>query len=410
MRQLSYFVFTSGEKGIRELDWGVKFASSVLGDHYELDSSYRELLSEFGLSPSLERPDSGVGLLLLPWRASLLVFIFPGFDTMKRLNTVAIACNIPADLAFSFLPFPLNVREVARRIWSANDLPGISQHGAVRPDVLNFPDEAAPDGEYPFVAPSSLMSWPSEERGYLSINYEVRNLDRRSRRELPDEPPPLPPEPPAVRRHVPYKWIAAACVGAVCVGGFLMSTSDTPPEPPVVRETQLKVVTPVVPKVETPNQIVISEVKAVSAGKKPIVSIVSEGKKPDEEPVKDPNVFDVDRARFRDVLKGLYTKSPAPELKSIEGKPVLIFGTTERFFENYRSDIPTIFSRGTDFDKEDFTRKLDGNITFKKDVEEIRITFWEPDERLQKGASFDLWLDIFIDQAIQHFQPINGGE
>ena len=414
MRQLSYFVFTSGEQGIRELDWGIKFASPVLGDYYELDSRYRELLKEFNLSPELERPDSGVGLLVLPWRASLMVFVFPSYDTMKRQNTVAIACNIPADLASSF-----SVREAARRIWSANDLSKISQHGVERPDVLIFPDEAAPDGEYPFSASSLLMAWPTDERGYLSVNRNVRKLDRHQKV--------VPPPPPLDRddfvrttpRHS-YKWIVAACVVAVCAGVFLMSISDdTPPEPPAVTE----VVKPAESEVEVKTQPEI-EVKTVSEDDKPAsptssdTPAISEDNEPiTEEPVKNrnPDVFEVGRAVLHKALKNLYdTEKPSPEIKTRNGIPVLTFGTKKRFIEDFKIlDIPTIFSGGTKFDKDEFVRSLEEKVTSNEEQDEARINFWENDERLQKGKvaeSFDVYLDIFIDQALEHFKPINGGE
>ena len=78
MRNLYYFVFTSGEEGVHGLDWGIKFSSKVLGDAVNLDINYRELLKKFALSPSLERPnkDNDIGLLLLPNNSSkLLIFI-----------------------------------------------------------------------------------------------------------------------------------------------------------------------------------------------------------------------------------------------------------------------------------------------------------------------------------------------
>ena len=408
MRQLSYFVFTSGEQGIRELDWGIKFASSVLGDYYELDSRYRELLKEFNLSPELERPDSGVGLLVLTWRTSLMVFVFPSYDTMKRQNTVAIACNIPADLASSF-----SVREAARRIWSANDLSKISQHGVERPDVLIFPDEATPDGEYPFSASSLLMAWPTDERGYLSVNRNVRKLDRRQK----VVPPPPPLDRDDFDRTTPrhsYKWIVAACVVAVCAGVFLMSISDdTPPEPPVVRE----VVKPAEPEVEVKTQPEI-EVKPVSEDDKPVspISLDTPVIFEDNEPhVKNPDVFEVDKTALHEALKRLYdTKKPSPEIKTRNDIPVLTFGTKKRFIEDFKIlDIPTIFSGGTKFDKDEFVRSLEEKVTFNEEQDEARINFWENDEKLQKGKvaeSFDVYLDIFIDQALEHFKPINGGE
>ena len=67
-KNLAYWVFTSGEEGVHGLDWGVKHASKSFPDRYKLDSRYRSLLKAFSLLPSLERPQRGAGLILLPWQ------------------------------------------------------------------------------------------------------------------------------------------------------------------------------------------------------------------------------------------------------------------------------------------------------------------------------------------------------
>ncbi|MBQ6773881.1 MAG: hypothetical protein IJP48_07485 [Synergistaceae bacterium] len=47
IKNLLYWVFTSGERGIHGLDWGVKHASEYLDDRQKLDSDYRALLRDF---------------------------------------------------------------------------------------------------------------------------------------------------------------------------------------------------------------------------------------------------------------------------------------------------------------------------------------------------------------------------
>ena len=109
--ELEYFIFTSGEKGIHGFDWGVKFSSYSLKNPHELDEYYRKTLSEFNLSPSLERPEN-FGLLLIPFDdENLLGFIFPGHDLKGRPNTIIIACKIPDEISKRF-----NVNEVVKNL------------------------------------------------------------------------------------------------------------------------------------------------------------------------------------------------------------------------------------------------------------------------------------------------------
>lgn len=403
MRELSYFVFTSGEEGLRGLDWGIKFASSVLGDNSRLDTSYRDLLQEFSLSTSLERPDSSVGILLLPYRANLLIYIFPGHDTLKRLNTIALACNIPSDISSS-----LSVREVARRIWSANDLVGISKHGSSRPDVLKFPDETSPSSEYPFFTSSALMTWPTNERGYLSINGNIREIKRRLK---PEPKPPTTYEAPPDPRHSPYKWIIAACLVSVIAGAgiFMMmkpeeSNQETPKneQPNIMSNDNMQEVKP---KSENVNVIKTSLDKGTDSN--------DEGPELKPEPE---SVFAVSQDNLIKELRGLYdeqtiSRTGAPRITS---SGALEFTTKQ---EKLDLNQEAIFSGGSSNDKNLFIKELEQKIEIiKHDKEkdyEVRITFFEPDDRVKKGKvgkeSFDVYLGIFVDQMKKHFKPINGG-
>ncbi len=249
MRTLSYWVFTSGEEGVHGLDWGVKYASPVLGNPHDLDGRYRALLSEFSLSPNLERPDGGVGLLLLPWQSgTLLGFVFPGQDLKGRPNTIAILCVVPVDLRGS-----ISIRETARRIWSGNDLREISQRGTSRPVSLVIGNEPAPSESYPFVASSALMNWPTQEKGYFSINSNIRELPRvspskneerlttlRASREETTQGV------PTVKKSGKKMWLVAAClVLALAIGGYTVCSSDPDSDAPTPS---------LIPQKDTPEQ------------------------------------------------------------------------------------------------------------------------------------------------------------
>lgn len=177
-KNLAYWVFTSGEEGVHGLDWGVKHASKSFPDRYKLDSRYRSLLKAFSLLPSLERPQRGAGLILLPWQGqgkdgdegALMGFIFPGNDHKGRPNTTTVACVVLADVVRT-----LTLSEVVRALWSSNDLERIARRNSVRPDTL-FLDEKPPSAaEVPLPIPLSLK-WPGKDVGYLMMDGRVRDL------------------------------------------------------------------------------------------------------------------------------------------------------------------------------------------------------------------------------------------
>lgn len=175
-KNLTYWVFTSGEEGIHGLDWGVKHASKSFPDRYKLDSCYRSLLKAFSLVPSLERPQKGMGLLLLPWQdrdeGTLMGFIFPGTDHKGRPNISTVACVVPSDVVRA-----LSFSEVIRALWSSNDLERIAHRNSIRPDTLYFDKEKAPSSgtEVPLPLFPSLK-WPGKDIGYLMIDEHVREL------------------------------------------------------------------------------------------------------------------------------------------------------------------------------------------------------------------------------------------
>ena len=222
-KNLAYWVFTSGEEGVHGLDWGVKHASKSFPDRYKLDSRYRSLLKAFSLLPSLERPQRGAGLILLPWQGqgkdgdegALMGFIFPGNDHKGRPNTTTVACVVLADVVRT-----LTLSEVVRALWSSNDLERIARRNSVRPDTL-FLDEKPPSAaEVPLPIPLSLK-WPGKDVGYLMMDGRVRDL----RGFCPPLCPPV--EGAAAKRKLRTPWFAALLValaltfGVACCWGSI---------------------------------------------------------------------------------------------------------------------------------------------------------------------------------------------
>ena len=222
-KNLAYWVFTSGEEGVHGLDWGVKHASKSFPDRYKLDSRYRSLLKAFSLLPSLERPQRGAGLILLPWQGqgkdgdegALMGFIFPGNDHKGRPNISTVACVVPADVLRTLTP-----SEAVRALWSSNDLERIARRNSVRPDTL-FLDEKPPSAaEVPLPIPLSLK-WPGKDVGYLMMDERVRDLRCLS----PQLCPPV--EGAAAKRKLRTPWFAALLValaltfGVACCWGSI---------------------------------------------------------------------------------------------------------------------------------------------------------------------------------------------
>ena len=380
MRNLYYFVFTSGEEGVHGLDWGVKFSSQGLGDSVELDVDYRNLLKSFGLSPSLERPnkDDGVGLLLLPNNiGKLLIFIIPGKDLKGRPNTVAIACNIPMDLAFAF-----NVREVARRIWNANNLMQISARGALRPDVLIFPDESAPAIEYPFFASSGLIRWP-ENNAFLSINGNIRELAFVLRVETPEPKKELDVikikgDEPKSRTKI---FIFATIVAVIGVGFYAASDMFELDEEPLKKEEQQ----------EIKNQEKSPDLTLSSLIEKEKVS-----QKINDIPATTPK-------HPEDYYNEIVEKNLLECLNSLKpyDKPVILSDRNNGKFlsfeiENYNEN--EFFSKIFDEARKHIAIEPAKN----RELYAVRLYFWHDDEKLGRGhIDFDMAIEIFINQAME---------
>ena len=101
--KIPYFIYSSGEKGIHGLDWGVKYISTSWGTAVEADLLYRTLMDRYGLRPSLERPNDGeLAFLILPvskgsFHGYLFGMVQPYRDSIaqgKRPNISLIACMI----------------------------------------------------------------------------------------------------------------------------------------------------------------------------------------------------------------------------------------------------------------------------------------------------------------------------
>lgn len=210
--RLSYFIFTNGEEGENLLGWGVKHSSATLGNTQALNAEYISLLSEFGMSPSLneEIPAEGkVNILLLPYNngSSLLGFVFPSIDHKKRPSFSAVICVIPASL------HEKGVRETARRIWDSNDLPKIAARGTPRPECLELDDSQKSSGTYPF----TVRDWPGGSKGYFSVGSNIRTLERIA--EESSEPENVEPEIDIAGKKRKFSFVAVIAVIAVITAG-----------------------------------------------------------------------------------------------------------------------------------------------------------------------------------------------
>ena len=171
---MHYWVFTSGENGIHGLDWGIKHASEYFSDRQKLDTDYRALLKDFGLPPSLERPENETGLILLSWNQSDYIagFIFSGMDHGDRPNTSSVICVIPSELVGI-----KSINEILNSIWSNNDIAEIarknSQH---RPDTLRLEGDSLVAENAPYFRNS--VSWPGINNGWIQIDGKQRELLR----------------------------------------------------------------------------------------------------------------------------------------------------------------------------------------------------------------------------------------
>ncbi len=173
IKNLRYWVFTSGENGIHGLDWGIKYASEYFSDRQKLDTDYRALLKDFGLPPSLERPADEVGLILLSWDKSDYIagFIFPGTDHGDRPNTSSVICVLPSEIVGK-----KSVNETLKDVWEKNNIADIaSKNSQHRPDNLRLEGDSLVENAPYF---RSSVSWPDSNNGWLQIDGKQRELSR----------------------------------------------------------------------------------------------------------------------------------------------------------------------------------------------------------------------------------------
>ena len=207
--RIPYFVFTNGEDGENMMDWGVKHSSVALGNRRALDSEYKSLLGEFGLSWSLNDtlPAEGkADVLLLPYSGGrvLMEYVFRSRDHKGRDSNSRVVCVIPTELQEG------RVREVARRLWSSNDLAKIAQHGSKRLDSLEYSDSAKTEGMFPFV----VKEWPGDDTAYLSSGSNVKSLGR----EVVDEPEVVVAPEPKPKLPVLAAVAVIAVIGVLAAG------------------------------------------------------------------------------------------------------------------------------------------------------------------------------------------------
>nr|HPQ38654.1 hypothetical protein [Synergistaceae bacterium] len=194
--QIPYFVFTSGEKGVSRLDWGVKFASSGLSPsrdamkrNTEIDKAYEQICEAFSCRRSLERPKTSThpGFLILPWRGSevLLGYIFPYKDLKPytdqelRPNISLVGAIVSFSQRSSFPSLSDFVRELSRQ----NPLEKIAKRGwgkEERPDFLSLEKGKAPSsGDFEAFTLPQDISWPERNRGVLAVNGNKQELHRK---------------------------------------------------------------------------------------------------------------------------------------------------------------------------------------------------------------------------------------
>lgn len=216
--KLSYWIFTSGEKGVHGLDWGIKFASESFSDKYALDVEYRDVLKNFSLNPSLKRPND-LGFLVLPFRNAEYItgFIFPSIDHGGRRNTSAVIALIPSEI-----PKRMTVNELLGRIWCGNDIPDIARKNSeVRPDILILGENST----WKLSSLAENLKWPNRNEGYIFADGEFESLVRIDEAKNEYE------KSTSHSRHGMGIIIAGVAIIAVIAGGvFMFMKSDTPPK------------------------------------------------------------------------------------------------------------------------------------------------------------------------------------
>jgi hypothetical protein len=181
--QYPYFIFTSGEKGLKDRDWAVKFCSHALGSLEKVDFFYYETTSQFQLDPRLERPDSKdneFGIIALPWSRyhMMLGMILPYSDHPtqgQRPNISLLAIVLPG----RYLENELTPESLTTFLWESElwklalrveDRPEKLKQ---RPELLSIPISSSVNKGISL----NRVQWPSQGKGTLYINGQFRLLE-----------------------------------------------------------------------------------------------------------------------------------------------------------------------------------------------------------------------------------------
>ena len=181
-----YFIYTSGEKGMHGLDWGVKFVSSSWGTPADTDLLYRTLTERYGLRPSLERPNDGEsGFLILPvskgsFQGYLFGMVQPYRDSDaqgNRPNISLIACLISKSLVRESGMTP---GQISSALFQRKGLKTIGfRQEARHPDFSERPPHIEFDVSSISAVPKGFLNlndWPHGSAGAWLLGDSVRKL------------------------------------------------------------------------------------------------------------------------------------------------------------------------------------------------------------------------------------------
>ena len=200
VNQIPYFIYTSGERGLSDLDWAVKFASPEL-DKEKLFEEYKKINTRFGIDLSSEREKSeSLGILVLPkWidditpfykggsqalpdrgilkGYSLIGFAYPSKDLRKRKNISFIGCIVSDEVKNK-----CSISDFIKYISEQNNLVEIAClnkekiDSVQRPDYLtlvfvqtntndNHTNQTPKQSQLDYLLLNNL-SWQTENKGY----------------------------------------------------------------------------------------------------------------------------------------------------------------------------------------------------------------------------------------------------
>jgi hypothetical protein len=187
-----YFIFTSGEKGLHGLDWGVKYVSPNWDKPETINRLYTDLAKQFGLSPGLKIPEkNGYGLILMPLAPpsqtqALMGVFWPYHDSKsqgRRTNIALICCKVPASRLRQKGITPDQVANALMRIpgfetlaLRKEDRPPEYQH---RPEHLNLDESLLESME---IESEKLPLWPSQTEAFVSISGTTERLTQQNKK------------------------------------------------------------------------------------------------------------------------------------------------------------------------------------------------------------------------------------